>query len=69
MWRVTLSNPYFFAGHDCDESSSVVEEQCQEIEQEHHPEWFKPCCPCGVLCARFFLSGVLLFKVLLGDEG
>lgn len=40
----------------------MVEEQCQEIEQEHRPEWFKPCCPCGVFCANLFLSGVLLVQ-------
>lgn len=58
----TIICVWFITAYDADERSSRVEEQCQEIEQEHRPEWSKPCCPCSGFCANLFLYGIPLVQ-------
>jgi hypothetical protein len=51
---------WFITANDSTQSSSRGEEQCKEIEQEHHPAWLKPYRSSGCFCPNLFLCGLPL---------
>lgn len=48
--------------NDDDKSSSRGQEQHEAVEQEYHPAWGKPCCPCSAFCTSLLYRGLLLVQ-------
>lgn len=61
-FELFLSGFWFIAATDSNQSASWGQEQSEEIEQKHHPEWRKSYCSSGCFCSNLLLCGLLLVQ-------